>query len=216
MNVVATLRGGFRNWLQHKPNHFIERMHQQAYIVALGAEALVDYMEHPNKKNAIRVRELERQADEERHMLIDELNRTFVTPIDREDLFALSRAIDDVLDYAYSTTNEMDILNVAPTPHLCLMAQLLCDSAEEIHRAIERLEEHPTVAGDHAMRIKAIGNRMDTLYAESLANLFDEPDNLKQVVNMLKLREIYRHMFHAVGSAEQAANIIGDIVIKFY
>lgn len=216
MNVVATLRGGLRSWFQHKPNQFIERMREQAFIVALGTEALVDYMEHPNKKNAIRVRELEKQADEERRMLIDELNRSFVTPIDREDLFALSRAIDDVLDYAYSTTSEMDILNVAPTPQLCTMAQLLCDSAEEIHRAMERLEQHPGVAGDHAMRIKAIENRMDTLYAEALANLFSEPDDLKEVVNMLKLREIYRHMFHAVGSAEQAANIIGDIVIKFY
>ena len=216
MNVVATLRGGLRSWFQHRPSQFIERMREQAYIVALGTEALVDYMEHPNKKNAIRVRELEKQADEERRMLIDELNRSFVTPIDREDLFALSRAIDDVLDYAYSTTSEMDILNVAPTPQLAEMARLLCDSAEELHRAIERLEQHPGVAGDHAMRIKAIENRMDTLYAEALASLFDEPGDLKEVVNMLKLREIYRHMFHAVGSAEQAANIIGDIVIKFY
>jgi hypothetical protein len=57
---------------------------------------------------------------------------------------------------------------------------------------------------------------METLYAEALAHLFDEPKDLKQVISMFKLREIYRHMFHAVGSAEQAANIIGDIVIKFY
>ncbi|MFN8450411.1 MAG: hypothetical protein U0521_17940 [Anaerolineae bacterium] len=53
MNVVATVRGGLRNWFQHRPNQFIERMREQAYIVALGTEALVDYMEHPNKKNAI-------------------------------------------------------------------------------------------------------------------------------------------------------------------
>ncbi len=216
MNIVSTLRGGLQGSFQHRPNHFIERMREQAYIVVLGTEALVDYMEHPNKKNAIRVRELEKRADEERRMLIDQLNRSFVTPIDREDLFALSRAIDDVLDYAYSTTSEMIILNVAPTPQLATMARLLRDSAEEIRQAMARLEQHPDVAGDHAMRIKAIENRMDTLYAESLASLFDEPDDLKEVVKILKLREIYRHMFHAVGSAEQAANIIGDIVIKFY
>ena len=64
MNVVSTLRSGFRSWFQHKPDHFIGRMREQAFIVALGTEALVDYMEHPNKKNAIRVRELEKQADE--------------------------------------------------------------------------------------------------------------------------------------------------------
>jgi uncharacterized protein len=216
MNMISTIRGGFRGLFRHVPNHFIDRLQQQAYIVALGTEALVDYMEQPNKKNAIRVRELEKQADEVRRILIDELNRTFVTPIDREDLFGLSRAIDDVLDYAYSTTNEMDILNVAPTTYLRTMAQFLHESADEIRGAIERLEQHPNVAGDHAMRIKAIENRMETLYAEALASLFDEANDLKEVVNMLKLREIYRHMFHAVGSAEQAANIISDIVIKFY
>jgi len=216
MSVVTSLQGGLRTWFQHKPNRFIERMHTQAYIVTLGTQALVDYMDNPNKKNSIRVRELEKQADEERHRLIDELNRSFVTPIDREDLFALSRAIDDVLDYAYSTTNEMDILSVAPTPHLRKMAQLLADTAQEIFQAMECLGQAPRMAGDHAMRIKAIENGMETLYAEALASLFNEPDNLKEVVNMLKLREIYRHMFHAVGSAEQAANTIGDIVIKFY
>lgn len=216
MGVMTTLRGGLTGLFQHKPNLFIERLREQAYIVALGTEALVDYMQYPNKKNAIRVRELEKQADEVRRIMIDELNRSFVTPIDREDLFALSRAIDDVLDYAYSTTSEMDILAVAPTSQLCAMARLLCDSAEEIHHAMAHLEQNPSVADDHAMHIKAIENRMETLYAEALASLFNEPGDLNEVVKMFKLREIYRHMFHAVGSAEQAANIIGDIVIKTY
>jgi predicted phosphate transport protein (TIGR00153 family) len=211
---------GVRERLAHpfrrKPNHFIERLREQSLIVVQGTEALIDYMSKPNKKNSARVRSLEKEADEVRRILIDELNRTFVTPIDREDLFALSRAIDDVLDYAFSTTNEMDILNVSPNDYLRSMSELLHNSAEEISLAIERLERHPNVAGDHAVRIKGIENRMETLYAEALAHLFDEPKDLKDVIAMFKLREIYRHMFHAVGSAEQAANIIGDIVIKFF
>jgi uncharacterized protein Yka (UPF0111/DUF47 family) len=136
-----------------------------------------------------------------------------VTPIDREDLFGLSRAIDDVLDYAYSTTNEMDILEVLPNAYLRSMAEMLHNAAEEIHLAIERLEQHPNVADTHAVRVKSIENSMETLYAEALAALFKGPKNLDEVVTMLKLREIYRHMFHAVGSAEQAAYIIGDIVV---
>lgn len=216
MKFLTGVRDRFRNLFKRRPNRFIERLGQQAAVVAQGTQALIDYMDKPNKKNAARVRSLEKDADEIRRIMIDELNRTFVTPIDREDLFALSRAIDDVLDFAYSTTNEMDILDVSPNAYLCSMAELLHDGAEEIHLAIQRLEHHPNVAGDHAVRIKAIENRMDTLYAEALAHLFDEPKDLKQVITMFKLREIYRHMFHAVGSAEQAANIIGDIVIKFY
>src|SRR5690606_1630278 len=124
--------------------------------------------------------------------------------------------VDDILDYAYSTTNEMDMLGVAPNDYLRSLAQMLHDAAEEIQLAIERLEHHPNVADTHAVRVKTIENQMERLYAEALAALFKEPEKLADVVTMLKLREIYRHMFHAVGSTEQAANIINDIVVKFF
>lgn len=216
MNAINKTRQRIQDLFHRKPNRFIARLLEQSAIVVDGTQALIDYMEKPTKKNAAVVREYEKQADEVRRILIDELNRTFVTPIDREDLFGLSRAIDDILDFAYSTTNEMDILNVAPNDYLRNMAELLHNGAEEIHLAMERLEHHPNVADTHAVRVKAIENRMDTLYAEALAHLFDDPHSLKDVINMLKLREIYRHMFHAVGSTDQAANYINDIVMKFY
>ncbi|MFO7320575.1 MAG: DUF47 family protein [Chloroflexota bacterium] len=216
MNAVKKTRQRIQDLFSRKPNRFIARLLQQSAIVVEGTQALIDYMDKPSKKNAALVRDYEKQADEVRRILIDELNRTFVTPIDREDLFGLSRAIDDIMDYAYSTTNEMDILNVAPNDYLRAMAVLLHNGAEEIHLAMERLEHHPNVADTHAVRVKAIENNMDVLYAEALAHLFDDPRSLKDVVNMLKLREIYRHMFHAVGSTDQAANYINDIVMKFY
>jgi len=216
MNVLVYAKQRVQHLFQAKPNHFIQRLLEQSALGLQGTEALIDYMNKPSNKNAARVRAIEKEADEVRRILIDELNRTFVTPIDREDLFGLSRAIDDVLDYAYSTTNEMDILGVEPNDYLRAMAQLLHEGAEELHLAMERLEHHPNVADSHAVRAKAIENRMDTLYAEALADLFKAPRDLDAVVNMLKLREIYRHMFHAAGSTDQAANIIGDIVMKFY
>jgi uncharacterized protein Yka (UPF0111/DUF47 family) len=216
MNTLQKTKARVQQLFQRKPNRFLMRLLEQSEIVVQGTQALQDYMVKPSKKNAALVRDLEKQADEIRRIMIDELNRTFVTPIDREDLFGLSRAIDDILDFAYSTTNEMDILNVEPNPYLVQMAELLHNGAEEIHLAMERLEHHPGVADTHAVRVKAIENRMDTLYAEALAHLFDDPRSLKDVVAMLKLREIYRHMYHAVGATDQAANYVNDIVMKFY
>ncbi|MCB9456023.1 MAG: DUF47 family protein [Anaerolineaceae bacterium] len=218
--MTSKLRTQFRNWRQglfrRKPNHFIARLVEQSALVVEGTAALKDYMKKPTKKNAAQVRNIEKQADEVRRMMIDELNRTFITPIDREDLFGLSRAIDDVLDNAYSTTSEMDILDVEPNDYLQTMADMLHSSAEEIRLAVERLERHPNVADSHAVRAKAIENRMEILYAEAIAELFKKPSDLQDVVNMMKLREIYRHMLHAVQAAEDAANIISDIVVKFY
>jgi uncharacterized protein Yka (UPF0111/DUF47 family) len=175
---------------------------------------LLAYMETHEPDSAQAVRLAEKDADEERRLLIDELNRTFVTPIDREDIFALSRAVDDVLDYAYSTVNEMEILEVQTNPYLIRMASLLRDAAGEILLAMHRLEDHPAVASDHAVRAKAIENRMERVYREAIAELFQGPRDVDHIMEMLKLREIYRHMSNAADRGDEAANIITDILVK--
>jgi uncharacterized protein Yka (UPF0111/DUF47 family) len=216
MKLFPNLNDLRQKLFRRKSNHFLCRLIEQSQLVIAGTLALQDYMKKPSKKNAAQVRQLERDADEVRRILIDELNRTFVTPIDREDLFGLSRAVDDILDHAYSTINEMDMLNVAPNNYLMLMVELLHNSAEELKLALERLEHHPSVAESHTVHMKANENRMENLYSEALADLFKKPDNLQDVVEMMKLREIYRHMYHAGQSVDDAANIIADIIIKFY
>src|SRR5512145_2644005 len=102
------------NLFKKRPNRFIELLTSQARLTEEGLTALVAYFEKPNKRRSEVVDKLETEADEIRRILIDELNRTFVTPFDREDIHALSRAIDDMLDYAYTTVVEMSILEVAP------------------------------------------------------------------------------------------------------
>ena len=216
LTFVSRTKERVQNIFRRRPDRFLELLLEQSSLGIEGTSSLKDYMRKPNKKNAAAVRSYEKQADEVRRIFIDELNRTFVTPIDREDLYGLSRAVDDILDHAYATINEMDILEVEPNDYLRAMVEMLHDSAEEVHLAIERLEHHPNVADSHAVRAKQIENRMETLYAEAIADLFKKPDELNDVVEMLKLREIYRHMLHAVESAETAANIISDIVVKFY
>ena len=201
---------------RRRHNRFIDRLIEHTTIVVDGTSALQDYMKKPNKKNAAHVRQLEKEADEIRRIFIDELNRTFITPIDREDLFALSRAIDDIIDHAYRTINEMDILDVSPTNYLREMTEMLHNGADEIKLAIERIEQHPNVADTHAVRAKSIENQMEKLYAEAIADLFKKPENLNDVVDMMKLREIYRNMLYAVQSTEDAANIISDIIVKFF
>ncbi len=216
MGAFTQVTSHFHGFFKRKPNRFIVCLSEQAAKSIEGTQALLAFMRQPEKQQAARVYRLEKEADAIRRSLIDDLNRSFVTPIDREDLFALSRAIDDVLDYAYSTTNEMYVLGVKPTNDLCAMAELLHQCARELYLAIENLEHQPQVANTHSMRVKAIGNRMERLYTEALAHLFDAPTDLNDVVRMFKMREIYRHMFRAVTGAEQAANVLGDIVIKFY
>lgn len=206
------------NWIKgiFKPrqDNFVRLLIQQAELTVEGMEALESYMKKRGSKHAERVTALEKEADEVRRILIDELNRTFVTPIDREDIHALSRTIDDVLDYAYATIDEMEILDVEPNDYLRRMTSLLCDAAREILMAMERLNDHPNVANDHAVRAKALENRMEQVYREAVADLFHQPQDVEHIVEMLKLREIYRHLSNAADRGDEAANVVSDIVVK--
>ncbi len=198
-----------------KDNRFLDLLARQTEFTVQGMEALKQYMIEPDAALAEQVSKMESEADEVRRILIDELNRTFVTPFDREDIFALSLTIDDILDYAESTVDEMAMLNVESNSYLERMVSLLTDAATEIHRGVLQLVDHPNVANDHAVRAKALENRVEQVYREALADLFHDPKDLDEVMDILKLREIYRHLSNAADRGDQAANVIGDIVVKW-
>jgi predicted phosphate transport protein (TIGR00153 family) len=197
-----------------KPNRFLELLIKQAECTVEGMQTLLKYVREPTEERAHKVTEIEKEADEVRRILIDELNRTFVTPFDREDIFALSLTVDDVLDYGNTTMEEMHVLGVEPNVFIERMVSLLTDAAREIYNSVLRLEDHPNVANDHAVRAKALENRVETVYREAIADLFRMPRDIDHVVEMLKLREIYRHLSNAADRGDAAANVIGDIVVK--
>jgi len=203
-----------RNFFKKRQNVFIKLIQEQAALTLEGMGALKAYMTGEDPAAASNLNTKEKEADEARRILIDELNKTFITPFDREDIFALSRTIDDVLDYAYSTMTEMEILKVEPTPYMQRMASLLRDAAYELSMAVNRLEEHPGVSNDHAQRAKALENRVEDVYREALADLFSGVEDIKHVVKMLKLREVYRHLSNAADRGDEAANVIANIVVK--
>lgn len=197
-----------------KQNRFYTLLIQQAKMTLQGMEALLDYVTDPSMEKAQKVSALEGEADEVRRILIDELNRTFITPFDREDIFALSRTIDDVLDYGNTTVEEMTTLGVAPNEHIRGMATILRDAAQELHLAMLRLKDHPQVALDHATRAKALENQAERIYRQAIADLFSGPEDLEHVILMLKMREVYRHLSNAADRGDEAANILSDIVVK--
>jgi predicted phosphate transport protein (TIGR00153 family) len=197
-----------------KQNVFLKLIHDQASLTLDGLEALKTFMITQNPAASALLSSKEKDADEARRILIDELNKTFITPFDREDIFLLSRTIDDVLDYAYSTVSEMEILKVEPTNYMQQMASILRDAAYELLMAVDRLEDHPGVANDHAQRAKALENRVEELYRSALADLFSGAEDIQHVIRMLKSREVYRHLSNAADRGDEAANVIADVIVK--
>lgn len=202
------------NPFRSRPNNFLQHLSQQADKTREGLEILERYFKSHDANDARRVEQIEKEADELRRILIDDLNHAFVTPIDREDLFALSRTIDDVLDYAYSTVDEVQLFQLQPTELMRKMVGILREGADELHLGVLQLRERPQVALQHATRAKKLENRVEGMYREALAELFQEPKTLDDVMLMLKRREVYRHLSNAADRGDEAANIISDIVVK--
>lgn len=205
-----------RDIFKLKPNKFTQLLVEQTRLTVKGLELLKVYLERRDPETAHQISRLEKEADEVRRVLIEELMRTFVTPFDREDIFSLSREIDDVLDYANTTVDEMEILDVTPTSYMQRMAGFLYEAAVEIEMAVERLQDnHASVASTHVQRAKSLENRVEMVYREALADLFSGEDvSPKHIMEMLKVREIYRHLSNAADREDVAANVIGDIVMK--
>ncbi|MFC1835957.1 DUF47 domain-containing protein [Thermodesulfobacteriota bacterium] len=155
---------------------------------------------------------VEREADDIRRVLIDELNQTFITPFDREDIFALSRAVDDVLDHAYTTVREMQAFEVKANEFLHGMAELMIKGAEHLAAGMRHLKGNPNVAVQYAVRAKRVENEMNDLFLSALKELFSQSD----AGTMLKYREIYRHFNRSSDRVDDAANIITKIVVKMY
>lgn len=199
---------------KQRRNVFLYQIHEQASLTLEGMDLLKAYLSAPDQDLAEKLTAKEKEADESRRILIDELNRSFITPFDREDIFALSRAVDDVLDYAYSTMTEIQIFKVEPTEYMVSICTLLRDASFELLKAVECLQAHPGVASEHTQRAKALENRVETVYREALADMFQETDDVKLLVKFMKLREIYRHLSNAADRGDEAANVLADIIVK--
>lgn len=189
---------------------FFKMLSDQAVKTEEGLTYLMEFLKNPSSENGKKVDVAEEEADEIRRVLIDELNRTFITPIDREDIFALSRAVDDVIDYAKSTVEEMLIFKMNADDYVRQMAEVLEEATKHVAYAVKHMKSNAGVCVEHVIRAKKAENKIERLYRQGLAELFQT----NNVIEILKAREVYRHLSNAADRVVMAANIISDILVK--
>lgn len=196
--------------LFRKRPDFYAMLLSQATKVEEGMSALLLYMKDPQYVNAQRVLLLEEEADDVRELVAKELNKAFVTPLDREDINNLSRSIDDIIDYAKTTVEEMMAFQVSPNAHMIRMAEGLHEAAAAIAEAVRCLKKDPERSNERVIFAKKRENFVEHCYREALVDLFKE----ENVVSILKKREVYRHLSNAADRGDESANLIGDIIVK--
>lgn len=154
--------------------------------------------------------DLEHRGDQVRQRILDRLQRTFVTPFDREDVNDLSRAVDDIADYAENTIKELQLYQVQPDGFVRSMVETLRMATAHLEQAVRELAANRIHSAELARQAKAMENRMEGLYRQAIAHLATESD----IHYLIKLREIYRHLSNAADRVDMAANVITSIVIK--
>lgn len=190
--------------------NFYSLLIRQMTVIRDAVAALCDYCEAPSQEKGDFVKTKEKEADAVRRELVEDINRTFITPIDREDLYRLSSSMDDLADYAWTTVKELRIYDIAPDEHLLRMARTLLEMADGLLVCMENLEKNPAKVSEEATRVKKLENTLNVQFHQSIAELFAS-DDFKHI---LKYREIYSHMNHASDKGDFSADILLDIVVK--
>jgi uncharacterized protein len=183
------------------------------------ARALRDLLERYDDLPARleRLKELEREGDTITRDVLRALNKTFITPLDREDITALVRALDDVVDKAWAAAARLELYGIRePTETARRLAGVLVAMGEALNQALPHLRHRGEM-----QRILPITEQLDRLETDAdehlragLGQLFANPGNLDDVVLAVKWREIYDFLEGATDMAEDAANVLESIVLK--
>jgi uncharacterized protein len=197
-----------------KKDKFIQLLIQQCEISARGLQMLEAVIHTLDEEAMELMRKEEYAGDEVRRILIDELHKTFVTPLDREDIYNISHHIDEMLDYALSTVHELTLLKIKPDEYLVEMINLNRQAAEELVIAVQRLQENPQVALEHARRARKLEGEVERVYRHAIADLFTKAKDFGPLMEMLRRREVYRHVSNMADQASAAAHVLGMVVIK--
>ncbi|RJO62843.1 MAG: DUF47 domain-containing protein [Dehalococcoidia bacterium] len=190
-----------------------DRSAHNLVATALAFQELVsDWKDIPRKVEAIN--NLEHTGDSITHAIATLLHRSFITPLEREDITLMAHTIDDVVDFIHAAVEAMYIYQVeAPTARAGELAAILVKATKEIEMAMplmhQRAEAHRVL--ETCIEINRLENEGDRSYRQALAEIFDTG---RDATYIIKWREIYEHMESAIDRCEDVANILEGIALK--
>jgi predicted phosphate transport protein (TIGR00153 family) len=180
------------------------------------AKLLLDLMEHFEgvEAKARAIKDVEHRADTVTHEIMNELRKTFIPPLEREDVAALAESLDDVVDYIEDAAARMVLYKVSePTPTARELARIILRVTEEIQRTLPLLRNRDDMKRvlRATVEINRMENEADDVARQGLMQLFDRPDD---VLHVIKWREIYEVLEGATDRAEDVANVLEGVVLK--
>lgn len=206
---------GLRELLIPQDKVFFDLFEKQAGVVKEAAWQLValseDFTNVKEKRHEIE--KLEHKGDQLTHDIYDQLNRTFITPLDPEEISRLASALDEVLDFIDGATEKMFYYGIESTDsHMIELAKLIHLSTVELESAVKGIRslKDPRYVEERCIEVNRLENLADDVLAHAVTDLFKTTD----AITIIKLKDIYEHLEIATDYCEDVANVLSDIAIR--
>jgi len=207
----------FVNWLLPKEKKFFLMLRDQASNAVDGANEFKKLIDNYNSLNSAKreelvkkIKEIESKGDNMVHNIIGSLDKTFVTPIDKEDIHNLASLLDDVIDLIYASSIRLKIFKIKKVDiHMKASAEIIQDTVKKIELGVIGVSKLRSMNRFY-IDIHTLENKADDLYHTSLESLF----NKKNTIEILKYKELYDFLEDITDKCEDIANVIESIVVK--
>ena len=195
---------------------FFAHFEQQGKKTVEGCRAFLEMVEQPGdlERRAERVKQIEHECDEITHAVVEALHKTFITPIDRNDIYRLITKMDDIMDFVEAAADRLALYEIPTmTKEVAELARCLVDSAEHVLSAVSGIRDlgKPNGILQHCIEINRLENVADGILRGALARLFREQ---KDPIAVIKWKEIYETLETATDRCEDVANIIEGVVLE--
>jgi len=187
-------------------NHLASQVSESAVLFVKIFEEYHNHAQHADHIKAIEV-----SCDELVAKIIQKLNSTFITPIDREDIYLLVTEVDDVIDMINDIARRLEIYGVAtPRPDAVEIARILGEATKEVQAAFANLEQHKGVS-DQIRAISELERQADALYRDAIRRLFREE---KDAIEVIKWMSIYEELENSIDRCKDVAEALEAVVVK--
>ena len=207
--------GQWLSWIKSNEKELLKILDDLAKKAVETSEAVVILFDDlTNTEQAKKIHQLETEADVLTRDIFSELNRTFITPLDREDMQRIASKIDDVIDFMDGIAARVYSYKITSSPPYCKeMAIELVKATKEVEYMISKLQriKDPKDMIQHCRNTSDIEHVVDDLYREAIRELFETDD----AINIIKLKDIYETMETASDRCVDVSDVIEDIVLKY-
>jgi predicted phosphate transport protein (TIGR00153 family) len=196
-----------------RDNKFFKEFISLAEEVRSGARVLKQMIasDPPDVSKVEVIKEIEHTCDRCTRAIIDRLNRTFVTPLDREDIHALAGSLDDVMDAIDAAAAVIRLYKIVRVrPGAKRLVEIVCESLDGIAEALQGLERRDGVL-EMAARIKQLEHEADRVHQDAIVELFDQE---RDPIVVIKWKEVFDFLEAATDRCEDVANLLEGVVVK--